>query len=66
MKPTSMPYPWNRLAEAEGGVASLALFLGVTTMTLWRWSHGKTTPTRTQQLRINSFAAKAGVRRPYK
>lgn len=39
-RPTTMPEAWARLADAAGGVAPLAEALGVTTMTLWRWSKG--------------------------
>lgn len=62
-RPIEMEGPWGAMATAAGGVNKLAEMLGVTTMTVWRWSQGGKMqgPAR---IVVESTAERLGVRSP--
>ena len=65
MNPTTLPPPWSELAERLGGVEALAAALGTTTMTLWRWSRGRTLPHPIVQGHVNAFFRRRGFAPPF-
>ena len=45
-RPTTLPEPWNLLAEKLGGVQALADLLLCDVRTVRRWANGETQPDR--------------------
>ena len=62
-RPVELGEPWRSLAERAGSVEKLAELLGVTKMTISRWSR---TPElrRANLLQISAVAAQLGVKLP--
>lgn len=58
-----MPKEWATLADKAGGVAELAEALGVTKVTLWRWSKGEPI-SRTARMVLATWCAMHGQKMP--
>jgi hypothetical protein len=55
------PAPWGSLARQHGTVANLALKLGVSYETLYRWAHGLCEPPDAAQDRLTGLFKAAGL-----
>jgi hypothetical protein len=59
-RPTTLPGPWAKLAQAAGGVGELARLLGVSRRTIERWGAG-VLPGVIVQEHVVTFAKRRGV-----
>lgn len=63
--PLTFPKPWSELVESAGGVVPLAEAFGVTHMTLWRWAHGESSPSKLARRAVNTWASRRGIAPPF-
>jgi DNA-binding transcriptional regulator YdaS (Cro superfamily) len=63
-RPTTLPAPWDRLAEILGGVAQVAEALGTTPRTVHQWAHGTRQPRGPARRLIEQVFREAGVEPP--
>lgn len=65
-RPLSLPEPWLSLAQAFGGLESLASRLAVTPRAIRRWAMGERTPTsRAARREVNALARRRGLSEPW-
>ncbi len=64
-RPTSLTGSWKLLADVAGGVEALVRELGVSNMTLWRWSQGTRTPPKIVQKAVNAYALTKHIAPPW-
>lgn len=64
MRPTTLKGPYLALANAVGGVVALAELVGVSRMTLYRWSAGEHPPSGPALRLLRRIAAERGVEWP--
>lgn len=60
-----LPRPWYELAEACGGVPGLALLVGVSNTTIYRWAHGEAVVRTPARKVVEAIAKERGCVSPF-